>query len=159
MAGAGVEADTEMSAHDFPWDSHETTAPHHTPGAESWTRICGGVSIYITNDVNIYINPETFRRKGDVMKWWELWDYKTAQTVVGETFLSIKAQREFDCAEELHRVLSQTWFSANMGKGNLGYSNSDEEKWRPVQPDGIGRGIWEIVCDKRRSHYRAWRDY
>ncbi len=67
-----------MSAHDFPWDSHETTAPHHTPGAESWTRICGGVSIYITNDVNIYINPETFRRKGDVMKWWELWDYKTA---------------------------------------------------------------------------------
>ncbi len=124
----------------------------HGPVYAAW------VSIYITNNVNIYIIPETFRRKGDVMKWWELWDYKTAQTVVGETFLSIKAQREFDCAEELHRVLSQTWFSANMGKGNPGYSNYNEQKWRPVQPDGIGRGIWEIVCDKRKSHYKAWQD-
>jgi len=48
----------------------------------------------------VYVDPDTIRRKGDLVKVWALTDYTTIQTVADNSFLSSKAQNEFDCAEE-----------------------------------------------------------
>ena len=94
----------------------------------------------------VYVDPDTIRRKGDLVKVWALTDYTTLQTVGDSSFLSSKAQNEFDCAEERQRELAVTWFSGNMGTGNGVWTNSDETKWRPVAPGSVGQGVWKFAC-------------
>ena len=94
----------------------------------------------------VYVDPNTIRRKGDLVKVWVLTDYTTLHTVAGSSFLSSKAQNEFDCAEERQHELAVTWFSGNMGNGNGVWNNSDETKWRPVAPGSVGQGVWKFAC-------------
>jgi hypothetical protein len=100
----------------------------------------------------VYVDPDTIRRKGDhLVKVWALTDYTTVQTVAGRSFLSSKAQSEFDCGEEQHHELAVTWFSDHMGKGNGVWNNSDETKWRPVAPGSVGEGVWKFACGCARA--------
>ena len=94
----------------------------------------------------VYVDPDTIRRKGDLVKVWALTDYTTRQTVADRSFLSSKAQNEFDCAEERQRELAVTWFSGKMGNGNGVWNNSDETNWRPVAPGSVGDGVWKFAC-------------
>ncbi len=94
----------------------------------------------------VYVDPDTIRRKGDLVKVWALTDYTTLQTVGDSSFLSSKAHNEFDCAEERQRELAVTWFSGNMGNGNGVWNNSDETTWRPVAPGSVGQGVWKFAC-------------
>ena len=94
----------------------------------------------------IYADPDTVRRKGDLVKVWTLTDYTNRQTIAGISFLSSKAQNDFDCAEERQRELAVTWLSGNMGNGNGVWNNSDETPWRPVAPGSVGQGVWKFAC-------------
>jgi hypothetical protein len=87
----------------------------------------------------VYVDPDTIRRKGDLVKMWSLLDFKTIQTVASDSFWSSKTQMEFDCAEERMRQLAYTWFSGNMGSGNTVHSSANELKWESVTPDSGGK--------------------
>jgi hypothetical protein len=95
-----------------------------------------------------YVDPATIRRKGDMVKMWELKDFKTVRTAGATAYLSIKTQAEFDCAEERMRMLAFSVFADNMGSGKVVWSNSDEGKWKPVEPGSVGEGLWKIACGK-----------
>jgi hypothetical protein len=97
----------------------------------------------------VFIDPETIRRKGDLVKMWHLYDFQTTQTNASRPFLSSKAQNQHDCAEERTRVLAYTWFSGNMGNGNVVFANSDELKWMPIAPGSIDEVLWKFACDKQ----------
>ena len=56
----------------------------------------------------IFVDPNTIRHKGDIVKWWELWDLKTMNTREGFSYLSAKMQVEYDCVEERSRTLAVT---------------------------------------------------
>src|SRR5437773_3725537 len=84
--------------------------------------------------VTIYVDSDTVLRKGDRVKVWELIDYKTIQTVAGTSYLSARVQREYNCAGDLQRTLALTKLSGNMGTGKVILTNSDEQKWEPVDP-------------------------
>jgi hypothetical protein len=100
--------------------------------------------------MTIYVDPDTVRRKGDLVKIWELLDYKTVQkTYMGESYLSVKVQHEYDCAEERHRPLAFLDYSGNMGHGSVVYSDSDEDKWTPVAPGSVGLTLWKFACGKK----------
>jgi hypothetical protein len=96
----------------------------------------------------MYVDPNTIRRKGDLVKMWHLYDFKTVQTVEGDSFLSSVDQSEYDCAEERSRKLAYTRFSGNMGNDKPIYSNSDEGKWIPVAPRSVGLALWKFACGK-----------
>jgi hypothetical protein len=98
--------------------------------------------------VTIYVDSDTIRRKGDRVTMWELIDYKTIQTEAGTSYLSARAQREYDCAGDLHRTLALTKLSGNMGAGTVILTNSDEQKWEPVDPGSIGKRLWKFACNK-----------
>ena len=103
-----------------------------------------------SNDgVAVYVDPNTIRRKGDRVMVWFLFDFKTVKTVGSISFLSYKQQREFDCAEELTREIASTDFSDNMGRGKVVARNSNEDRWRPVQPNSVGRALWKAACSKK----------
>lgn len=99
-------------------------------------------------DPTLYVDSDTIRRDGTVVKWWELLDYKTVQTVAGISFLSMKVLREYDCAGEQIRVLAMADFSSNMATGTVVFSDFTQSNWVPVQPGGMGQALWKAACGK-----------
>ena len=97
----------------------------------------------------VYVDPDTIRRKGNLAKMWQLYDYKTVQTVAGDSLLSMKRFNEYDCTDARTRTLGYTWFSGNMGSGNVVYSTPEVQPWEPVVPRTINRTLWKVACDKK----------
>jgi len=108
------------------------------------------VSLDATNQRGgtVYTDPDTIRLKGDVVTMWSLHDYKTIQKMKSTSYLSYKVQTEYDCAEERIRKLASTFFSGNMGSGDVVYSISKEGKWQLVEPGSLGQSEWDVACDK-----------
>lgn len=100
--------------------------------------------------MTVYADPDTIRRKGDLVKMWVLIDFKTIQTSPsGTSYLSSKQQREYDCAKERQHMLVVTVFLGNMGSGKVVFNNSDEQVWEPVAPESTAQGLWKIACGKK----------
>lgn len=114
------------------------------PVYAEWVQI--GIS---ESGMTVYVDPDTIRRKGDLVKMWTLYDYKTIQTETGDPFLSSRGQHEYDCVEERVRVITFTTFSGNMGSGKAVFTKSDEGKWQPVPPRSIYQRQWKIACGKQ----------
>jgi hypothetical protein len=99
--------------------------------------------------MTVYADPDTIRQKGELVKMWSLYDFKTEQYVLGVLFWSSKAQIEYDCAEERLRGLAVAEFSGNMGKGTVVHTDSSEGKWNPVAPQGVIQALWKAACAKK----------
>ena len=56
--------------------------------------------------VTMYVDPDTIRRNGDLVKMWHLSNRKTM-----EWYGFIKSQREYDCVEARRRLLAVSIFS------------------------------------------------
>ena len=97
----------------------------------------------------VYVDPATIRRNGNLAKMWQLYDYKTVQTVAGDSLLSMKRFNEYDCMEERTRMLGYTWFAGNMGSGNVVYSTTEQQPWELVVPRSINRSLWKVACNKK----------
>lgn len=97
----------------------------------------------------VYVDPGTIRREGNLAKMWQLYDYKTVQTVAGDSLLSMKRFNEYDCTDARTRTLGYTWFSGNMGSGNVVYSTPEVQQWEPVVPRTINRTLWNVACKKK----------
>jgi hypothetical protein len=101
------------------------------------------------DDFISYVDTATIRGNGSLKKIWALSDYKTAQNLDNDKYLSIRSQEEFDCKEEKKRILVATMFSSNMGKGNVIY-NFDPlllpSRWQPIAPETVGELYWKVAC-------------
>ena len=99
--------------------------------------------------MSTYVDPDTIRRKGDLVKIWQMFDEKIADTIRGRSFLSLRAQAEYDCTEERARSLALSYHSGNMGGGETVYTTSDIGKWAPVAPGTIAQALWTFACRKQ----------
>ena len=113
------------------------------PAYAEWVRALNNQT-----DPTLYVDSDTIRRNGTVVRWWELLDYKTVQTVAGISFLSMKVQREYDCVGEQIRVLAMADFSGNMAEGKVVFSDFTPSNWVPVQPESMGQTLWKAACVK-----------
>jgi surface-adhesin protein E len=108
------------------------------------------VAIGSTDDgMTAYGDPDTIRRKGEMVKMWSLFDFQIMQYVEGIPSLSKKGESEYDCAEERLRLLALVEYSGNMGKGNVVYTGSIEQPWKPVVPRSVDQGLWKLACNKK----------
>jgi hypothetical protein len=114
------------------------------PAYAEWVQVSGGD----VAEKTVYVDPATIRRNSNLVKMWQLQDYKTVQTVGGIRFLTAKEEWEFDCAEERSRVLALKEFSGNMGSGTVVYTNSQVGNWLPVMPGSTGKTVWKVACGK-----------
>ena len=113
-----------------------------TAASAEWT------SFHYSDEIILYIDRATIRRKGDFVKMWELIDFKAVQNNGIYSYLTQRSQHEFDCKEEQTRLLAFSWLSGKMGSGSVVYSNSDVGKWSPIAPNTIDEAQWKIACGK-----------
>ena len=115
------------------------------PAYAEWVAVGGNEEAGVT----VYADPGTIRRKGNLVKMWHLNDFKTVQIAKGNSYLSIKAQHQYDCTEDRERILALMKFSGNMGSGDVVYEDSHERKWRPVAPETTNQALRKIACGKK----------
>jgi hypothetical protein len=97
----------------------------------------------------VYADPGTIRRKGNLARAWHLNDFKTVQIVNGISYLSVKAQHEYDCTKDRERIIALTKFSGNMGTGKVVYKDSDKRKWKPGLPGSASHDLGKLACSKK----------
>jgi len=116
------------------------------PAHAEWVEVGGKVEEGLT----VYVELDTLSRSGDVVKMWELWDFKTSRTETKPPHMSVKSQREFDCIKKRGQLLALTAFSGNMGSGEVVYSSSDfKDQEIPVEPGSVAEIVWKLVCSKK----------
>jgi surface-adhesin protein E len=100
----------------------------------------------------VYVNPDTIRRKVEMVTMWALLDFKTVETFGdNQLFLSTKEKIEYDCDGERGRLLTFTHFSDHMGTGKAVYTDEGkgEVKWQPGEPKSVGQTLWNVACGKK----------
>jgi hypothetical protein len=107
------------------------------------------VEVFHTDNASLYVDSDTIRREGGLVKLWDLIDAKTIQTEADISYLSIKSQTEYDCLNERGRLLTIMFFSGNMGSGKVLFSGSDKQTWVPVDPEGLDKVRWDYACGKK----------
>jgi len=97
----------------------------------------------------VYADSATIRREGDLVKMSVLFDFKSIQTKADVSYLSAKAQMEYDCAEQRFEGLAVTYFSGNMGNGNLLDRSSGKGKRLRISPGSLDHALWKLACGKK----------
>jgi hypothetical protein len=109
-----------------------------------WVAVGESVDSWVYADVN------SIRKKGDMVKIWDLQDYKRAIVSDRLLVLSLREQLEFDCKEERVRTLFKSVFGMSMAEGKELKSEGDGTSgaWSPVSPLPIQRGLLRFACKK-----------
>src|SRR5262249_33964717 len=101
-----------------PTPGYQGAAPQGTPGrsrtqetppvvttAADWVSTCSSPAY---GGTDVYVARSTISRSGNLVKMWDMYDFKTTQTADGKHYLSAKNQHEYDCKGKRRRMLSTT---------------------------------------------------
>ena len=114
----------------------------------SGSAAAGWVEVDSDESTTFYIDPTTIQRDGNLVKMWELLDYKAARVRNKVMYVSSKTQSEYDCKDEQLRTLSLSLHPRNMAGGKSVYGSNVADHWRPVPPGGAIEVLWKIACGK-----------
>ena len=115
-----------------------------------WVRVGTNEAVNLT----IYADPDTIRKVGNNVTMWNLLDFSAVQRSSGSTnfpgtsYLSVKAQHEYNCKEEQQRILVYYWYSKNMANGNVVFSDETIDEWIPVHPYSTKEILMNYACRK-----------
>lgn len=116
------------------------------PVYAEWVPVGGKLEEGLTG-YTVYVEPDTIRRNGEVVKLRALMDFYTMQTEPSPPYLSVQSQREFDCIEERVRLLALTAFSGNMGTGKVVFNYTDSnDQGISIEQGSVAQSLWKFVC-------------
>lgn len=118
-----------------------------------WTRIMDAKDL--TEGPNhgalfsVYTDIGTMHNSNDLIKVWELYDYRFIQSGKDtKPYLSLLARTEYDCSGERSREHYVAIFSENMGKGDRGGDKEYIHSWELMVPGTVGMELLKFVCGK-----------
>ena len=115
-----------------------------TSAMAEWTVVGGN------DDQTTYADLSTIRKSGDKVKMWDLLNYKVAKTsAAGKLVLSSVDQDEYDCKEEISRTLTFSFYSKNMGAGEVVHNSGNlHEEPEPILPGSVAATLFKVACGK-----------
>jgi len=92
-----------------------------------------------------YIDPATIRKDGNLVKVWEITDYKKRDK---DGHLSLRSRTEYDCKQERFRGLSISFHSGPMASSTTLSSWEGPFTWREIPPGTVSEEVLKIICAK-----------
>lgn len=102
-----------------------------------------------SNNSTVYADPATIRRIGNMVQLWQMNDLETADTRTPKPHMSRRMQVEYDCKEEQSRVIYMSFFSGNMGGGDVLNAGNFSEEWQPVPPGTMNEVLFKFSCETK----------
>jgi hypothetical protein len=96
-----------------------------------------------------YVNPGTISRSRDLVKVWELIDFKKAQEHDNESFFSFTSEVEYDCVRKSFQILRTAGISGHMATGSVIAGGAGSGQWNPVPGGTAAERSWQYVCGKK----------
>ena len=97
----------------------------------------------------VYVDPATKNKADNMVRMWNMFDYKAGNSFEGKRLLSSTMQYEYDCKEQRERLLFTSARTQNMGKGDAVVTDPFPHEWRPLPPGSIIEALWNYACRKR----------
>jgi hypothetical protein len=104
------------------------------------------------DEMTVYIDFGTIKRKGSKVKMWSLYDLKTLKTSTlnNTRYLSQLIRKEFDCEEETKRLLDSYLYSGNMRSGDIVFSSTNIKlEAESIIPESMDALSLKIACYKK----------
>ena len=110
-----------------------------------------GEWVFVTSDVDnvdfYYVDNESIINNGRYLYYWELHDYGTSLSET-QVVMSAKMYKEVDCQMKKFKVLSDSYYSNQMGNGNLVHqSDKADTEWTSTAPGNIDRMLITFSCE------------
>ncbi len=99
--------------------------------------------------VTFYVYPASIHKMDNMATMLTLVDFKTVNNSGGHPHMSSMTQHEYDCSENLWRLLNYSYHSGNMGGGEIVYSEANLGTWEPLKPGSGTKIRWKIACGKQ----------
>lgn len=101
-----------------------------------------------------YLDANTIRREGAMVRIWALDDYKKPQTDLEhkKPYRSVRAHWVFDCSKRLSDVVAAFYHADAMGEGDVVESGAPAERsWDKVAPGSVGELMYKVACQARKK--------
>jgi hypothetical protein len=97
-----------------------------------------------------YLNTDSLKRKGNIVSYWEMIDFKVMQKVDNTYFLSMIYKVETNCDKEQSRTLYSALYPESMGQGRLisGLEHNNLS-YTSIVPDTTEYVTFKFVCNKK----------
>ena len=101
-------------------------------------------------EADFYVKTDSIKRKGYMVTFWEMLDFKSTQKADGRPYLSLKMKNEINCDTEENKTLFLAPYSENLGYGmSLEQVNKPDKSFSSIVPDTIEYAIFKFVCSKK----------
>ena len=110
-----------------------------------WTEIARPAS----NRYTIYIDYQSIHKieNSNSVSLWILTDWKTIREIARDKYLSNQQHIKVDCKEQIMWLLDFTWYSENMGLGNIVWTQSNlKEEPTAVAPMTTDATLFNTAC-------------
>ncbi len=103
------------------------------------------------DNLTVYVDFGTIKRKGNKVKMWHLFDFKTVKILPDSNtkYLSLVSRNEYDCEEETSVALDMYWYSENMRGGEVVYSSTTKDDAISILPGSINETFYKAACRKK----------
>ncbi len=105
--------------------------------------------VITSEEVDFYVQTDSIKRKGYMVTYWEIQDFKSTQTLDKLQYRSLKVKSEINCDIEKHNIIFMALYSEKMGLGKqLGHYEYDKD-FVTLVPDTLAHAMSKIVCSKK----------
>ena len=108
-------------------------------------------------EFTMYGDASSIQRKGSLVSFWVMGDYKTTQSqkfpppLLWLNFDSVKELKELDCARGLHRTLKTIIYSGHLAKGDVLYTYGSNAEFAPVARVEMDIAQFNFGCELGRN--------
>jgi hypothetical protein len=110
------------------------------------------VLIGSAENVVSYVDTESYKQTGPIVRYWELRDYKEPLGIAenNKLYFSSKIKSETNCNTEQSTILAIIDYSENKGNGNIinSYDYNDKH-YKHIVPDTLGYAVYKFFCNKK----------
>jgi hypothetical protein len=98
------------------------------------------------DDDRYYTEPTTKRRTGNIVRMWELVDFKKSRVFAGQTYNSERVYWQYDCSERTRQYLQSHGYSGQMGAGEMIGSTTQAGVKFFVPPNTVAETLLDFAC-------------
>tara|TARA_Y100001936_G_C16087853_1_gene683198 strand:+ start:294 stop:707 length:414 start_codon:yes stop_codon:yes gene_type:complete len=100
-----------------------------------------------------YADPTTIKKSDNNIKIWIMADLQEPKEIpyVIKMVFSYKNLVEYNCVQNLERLIRTIGYSKNMAEGDIIYSINESAKWKPIVYDSYSSSIFNYTCKRRKQ--------